>query len=241
MGWLTNEFASIRYATLTLNKVSTCRIQDQQLKQLIPLTLHSTCSWITFLCPKVTRLLRVSLTSLWCWVIVTIQDMSQAIISSMLITRSMQASRIVGDDNNNQKESIMELRCQQVKMMLDEGRTSNQPEVWKSTTTGQSNYRIVGKCGRGKVWQISRSAKRFLIVSTNLDGLVWRITDDWPNSPNFPRPNFPAIQCWTAQRKATNKANLLNQHFLITDWPQATRLLLPHRSGYNQLCEFCLF
>ena len=24
--------------------------------------------------------------------------------------------------------------------------------------------------------------------------LVWRITDDLPNSPNFPPPNFPAIR-----------------------------------------------
>ena len=24
--------------------------------------------------------------------------------------------------------------------------------------------------------------------------LVWRVTDDSPNSPNFPLPNFPAIQ-----------------------------------------------
>ena len=34
-----------------------------------------------------------------------------------------------------------------------------------------------------KVWWISRSANRLFIVSTNLDGLVWQITD---NSPNFP-------------------------------------------------------
>ena len=41
MGQLTNEFASIRYATLTLNKASTCRIQDQQLKQGIPNSPHT--------------------------------------------------------------------------------------------------------------------------------------------------------------------------------------------------------
>ena len=40
MGRLTNEFASI-YATLTLNKASTCRIRDQQLKQGIPHSSHT--------------------------------------------------------------------------------------------------------------------------------------------------------------------------------------------------------
>ena len=55
-------------------------------------------------------------------------------------------------------------------------------------------YRIAGKFGeltclniwRKNVWRVNRSANRLLIVSTNLDGLVWRIADDLPNLPNFP-------------------------------------------------------
>ena len=46
--------------------------------------------------------------------------------------------------------------------------------------------------------KFGRSAKRLLIVSTNLDGfiynLVWQIADDLPNSPSFPLPNIPTIQ-----------------------------------------------
>ena len=34
-----------------------------------------------------------------------------------------------------------------------------------------------------KVWQMNRSAKGLLIVTTNL---AWRIADDSPNSPNLP-------------------------------------------------------
>ena len=45
-----------------------------------------------------------------------------------------------------------------------------------------------------KVWQINRSIKRLLIVTANLDGLVWQISDDSPNSSNFPAPNIPAIR-----------------------------------------------
>ena len=37
-----------------------------------------------------------------------------------------------------------------------------------------------------KVQQINRSANRLLIVNTNLDGLIQLITDDLPNSSNFP-------------------------------------------------------
>ena len=36
--------------------------------------------------------------------------------------------------NDNAETSIMELVCEQVKMMVDEGRTFDQPEVWKSKT-----------------------------------------------------------------------------------------------------------
>lgn len=35
---------------------------------------------------------------------------------------------------------------------------------------------------------------RLLIVTTNMDGLVWQIADDMLNLPNFPQPNIPAIQ-----------------------------------------------
>ena len=62
---------------------------------------------------------------------------------------------------------------------------------------GNFHYHIAGKFGREKVWwidsfrafgerkfgRINRSANRLSIVSTKL---VWRITDDSPNSPNFP-------------------------------------------------------
>ena len=37
----------------------------------------------------------------------------------------------------------------------------------------------------GKSLAKNRSAKGLLIVTTNLDGLVWRIADDSPNLPNF--------------------------------------------------------
>ena len=39
--------------------------------------------------------------------------------------------------------------------------------------------------GKIKVWQMNRSAKTLLIVTTNLNGLVWQMADDLPNSPNF--------------------------------------------------------
>ena len=61
--------------------------------------------------------------------------------------------------------------------------------LWKS-------YSIAGKFGGGKfdeftlfehlaknVWQFKRSAKRLLLIWMSL---AWRITDDSPNSPNFP-------------------------------------------------------
>ena len=70
---------------------------------------------------------------------------------------------------------------------------------WSTCKETCIDYCVAGKFGRekvwriysfqtfGKVWQINRSAKRLLIVSTNVDGfLVWQITDDLPNSPNFP-------------------------------------------------------
>ena len=34
------------------------------------------------------------------------------------------------------------------------------------------------------VWQINRSTRKLLIITTNLDGR--QITDDMPNSPNIP-------------------------------------------------------
>ena len=43
--------------------------------------------------------------------------------------------------------------------------------------------RLVLNIWRKKVWQIHN---RLLIVSTNLDGLVWQIVDNLPNLPNFP-------------------------------------------------------
>ena len=62
-------------------------------------------------------------------------------------------------------------------------------------------YRTAGKFGGGKfgrltrfehltkkLWQINRSANRLVLLWMVL---VWQITDD---SPNFPLPNFPAIQ-----------------------------------------------
>ena len=45
-------------------------------------------------------------------------------------------------------------------------------------------YRIVGKFGERKLWQINKSVKR-LIVSTNLDGLFWQIMDNLPSLPNI--------------------------------------------------------
>ena len=38
----------------------------------------------------------------------------------------------------------------------------------------------------GKIWQMNRSAKGLLIVTTNFDGFSWQIRDDSPNLPNFP-------------------------------------------------------
>ena len=35
------------------------------------------------------------------------------------------------------------------------------------------------------VWRMNRSAKGLLILTTNLDGLVWQIADDMPNLLNF--------------------------------------------------------
>ena len=38
---------------------------------------------------------------------------------------------------------------------------------------------------REKVWQMNKSAERLLIVTTLWMAIVWRITGDLPNSPNF--------------------------------------------------------
>ena len=43
--------------------------------------------------------------------------------------------------------------------------------------------RLFSSIWRKKIWRINRSTNRLSIVCTNL--LVWRITDDSPNSPNF--------------------------------------------------------
>ena len=60
-------------------------------------------------------------------------------------------------------------------------------KVWWGEVGESTLFRHLAK----KVWQISRSTKRSLIVSTNL---VWGIMDNSPNSPHFPLPNFPAIR-----------------------------------------------
>ena len=68
-------------------------------------------------------------------------------------------------------------------------------------------YRITEKFGKltlfknlaKKVWRINRSANEFLIVSTNLDGFIWRIVVIWrimdnlPNSLNFSPAKLSAI------------------------------------------------
>ena len=47
------------------------------------------------------------------------------------------------------------------------------------------------KCLAEKFWQMNRSAKGLFVETTKLDGLVWQITNDLPNSPNF------LLSCYT--------------------------------------------
>ena len=67
---------------------------------------------------------------------------------------------------------------------------------------------------RKKVWRINRSANRLLIVITGF--IVWWITDDSPNSPNFP----PAkLSCYTVRIKQmcwrqNNKLQCSTRQFL---------------------------
>ena len=60
--------------------------------------------------------------------------------------------------------------------------------IIKQTFVDINVYRIVGKFGGGKVWQINRLADRLLIVIWMV--LVWQIR---PNSPNFPAMRYVAI------------------------------------------------
>ena len=55
-------------------------------------------------------------------------------------------------------------------------------KVWR--VEGLANL-LFSNIWQKKVWQMNRSAKELLIVTTNLMALVWRITDDSPNLPNF--------------------------------------------------------
>ena len=97
-----------------------------------------------------------------------------------------------------------QLSIKQVDTWFRKGKSRyNQPcsmkmqEITQILTKWTWTDRIAGKFGgeeslanwlfssiwRKKDWWINRSANRLLIVSTNL---VWQITDDLPNLPNFP-------------------------------------------------------
>ena len=63
----------------------------------------------------------------------------------------------------------------------------NRGKVWWEESLANLPFSSIWR----KVWQISRSAKRLLIVRTNL---VWQVTDNSPNSTNIPLPNFHTIR-----------------------------------------------
>jgi len=47
---------------------------------------------------------------------------------------------------------------------------------------GKAHFEHLAK----NVRRMNRFSQKVIIVSINLDALVWRIKDDLPNSPNFP-------------------------------------------------------
>ena len=64
---------------------------------------------------------------------------------------------------------------------------------------------------------MNKSAKRLSIVITNLDGLVWQITDDSPNLSNSPpQRTFPLYGTYVDYRRNYANVDITKQSALET-------------------------
>ena len=65
-------------------------------------------------------------------------------------------------------------------------------KVWWEKGWQIDSFQAFGERKFGKL--INQPKGYQLEVLIKLDGLVWQITNDLPNLPNFPHPTFPAVR-----------------------------------------------